>query len=217
MTKTNTMKLDINRKLFLIIMGACLITMLVGSFAYRLSNPGLVMDGRPQVSSATQGPSDIDSVGTMMQRLQSQPNDVEALIFLGEHFLGHERWDQAGHFLERAVEAAPQEQRPLYLLGISQYHSTKYEAAAVSFERLLALADDPAARYNLGLLYLHYLNDRAQAEAHLLEVIEHTQSTDELRTLAKEALDISGESPNSPEGQTEGQAEVNPKNTNAGQ
>lgn len=184
------MKLDNNRKLFLLIVGASLITMLVGSFVYRLNNPGLVIDGRPQASSAMQGPSDMDGVGMMMQRLQGQPNDLEALLFLGEHFLGHESWEQAGHFLERAVVAAPQEQRPLYLLGISQYHAMKYSDAAASFERLLTIHDDPAARYNLGLLYLHYLNDRVQAEVHLKAVVANTKASEDLRNLAKEALAV---------------------------
>ncbi|MFI3272300.1 MAG: hypothetical protein R3Y11_09415 [Pseudomonadota bacterium] len=191
MTKTQsnqTIGLDLNRKFFLVIVGASLITMLVGSFVYRLNNPALVVDGRPQVSMAEQGPSDMDNVGMMMQRLQGQPNDIEALLFLGEHFLGHESWEQAGHFLQRAVVAAPQEQRPLYLLGISQYHATKYADAAASFERLLTLHDDPAARYNLGLLYLHYLHDKAQAEVHLNAVMNNPDAMEDLRAMAKDAL-----------------------------
>lgn len=188
MTKAQTMGLDLNRKLFLAIMGISLITMLAGSFIYRVNNPGLVINGRPQTSMATQGPSDMDNVGMMMQRLQSQPDDLEALVFLGEHFLGHELWDQAGHFLQRAVIAAPQEQRPLYLLGISQYHATQYADAAASFERLLTIHDDPAARYNLGLLYLHYLDNRAQAEVHLTAVMQNLEATEDLRTMAKDAL-----------------------------
>lgn len=189
MTNNTSLGLDFNRKLFLIIMGISIALMLIGSFTYRLSNPGLVIEGRaPASSMAAQGPSDMDTIGSMMQRLQSQPNDVEALLFLGEHFLGHESWDQAGHFLQRAVIAAPNETRPLYLLGISQYHAEKYGDAAASFERLLALHDDPAARYNLGLLYLHYLNDREKAEIHLKAVMDNPESTEDLRIMAEDAL-----------------------------
>lgn len=208
MTKTpnnQIMGLDHNRKLFLVIMGISLLTMLIGSFVYRLQNPGLVVAGRPQVSTAAQGPSDMNNVGTMMQRLQTEPNDIEALLFLGEHFLGMESWDQAGHFLKRAVEAAPQEQRPLYLLGISQYHDQNYQGAAASFEKLLTLHDDPAARYNLGLLYLHYLNNRPQAEVHLNAVIQNPDAVEELRVMAKDALAAPSEPSTSPSAQPETQ------------
>lgn len=180
--------LDANRKLFLAIVGVALLVMLGGSFLYRLSNPGLVVEGRQQAPQATSGPTENDGVGMMMQRLQQNPADLEALLFLGEHFLGHDDWERAEAFLQRAVVAAPSEPRPLYLLGISQYHRKEYAKAAESFERMLTLNDEPAARYNLGLLYRHYLGDASKAIVHLKAVVDAKDAPEELKKLAAEEL-----------------------------
>ena len=169
-------------------MGISLITILVGSFVYRLENQVLLLKVAALLHLLRQGPAGMNNVGMMMQRLESAPNDLEALLFLGEHFLGIESWQQAAVFLQRAVIAGPSETRPLYLLGISQYHAEQYQEAAASFERLLTMNDDPAARYNLGLLYMHYLNDRAKAKEHLNAVISSPSATEDLRAMAADAL-----------------------------
>ncbi|AAS95525.1 tetratricopeptide repeat protein [Nitratidesulfovibrio vulgaris] len=176
------------RKAILAVMGLSLLVMLGGSFLYRLNHPGLVVEGRQQPPAATQGPSEAEVLGPMMQRLQQNPNDLEALVFLGEHFLGHEDWARAEAFLQRAVIAAPTEGRPLYLLGIAQYHREQFAPAAETFERLLAINDEPAARYNLGLLYLHYLNDKPKALQHLKAVVAAKDAPEELRKRAGEEL-----------------------------
>lgn len=180
------------RKLILVAVGLSLVAMLGGSFIYRLNHPGLVVEGRQQPSAAEQGPADDGGIGPMMQRLQQNPTDLEALVFIGEHFLGHDDWERAEVFLQRAVIAAPTEARPLYLLGIAQYHREQFAKAAETFERLLVINDEPAARYNLGLLYLHYLNDKPKALAHLKSVVAAKEAPEELRRRAAEELDKAG-------------------------
>lgn len=187
-SSTSPTGLDVNRKLFLAIMGIGLLAMLAGSFMYRLSSPGLVTDGRPRTAVANKAPSEAEIVGPMMQQLQKNPNNIEALMFLGEHFLGHENWAQAATFLQKAVVAAPSEPRPLYLLGICQYHNKEYAEAAASFERLLTLYDEPAARYNLGLLYRHNLNNIEKAKTHIEALLANAEAPEELKKLAQEEL-----------------------------
>lgn len=182
MTTSLATPLDGGRKLIVAVMGVALIAMLATSFMYRMNHPSLVMEGREQRPAAMDGPADESAMlAALMQRVQENPTDAAALLTLGEHFMTHEEWQRAEMFLKRAVIAAPSEPRGLYLLGFAQYHKGEHAVAAETFERMLVLEEDAAARFNLGMLYIHYLNEPAKGYAYLQKVESNPKAESDVK------------------------------------
>ncbi|MFR4118012.1 MAG: tetratricopeptide repeat protein, partial [Bilophila wadsworthia] len=96
-------------------------------------------------------------VMALMQKLQKNPTDLEALVGLTEHFMHTQDWQRAETFALRAVVAAPNETQPLYMLGIIQHSQNRNAEAAASLEKVVAAREDPSVRYSLGILYAYYL------------------------------------------------------------
>lgn len=83
-------------------------------------------------------------VMALMQKLQKNPTDLEALVGLTEHFMHTQDWRRAETFALRAVVAAPNETQPLYMLGIIQHSQNRNAEAAASLERSVAAREDPS-------------------------------------------------------------------------
>lgn len=112
------------------------------------------------------------SVSELMARLQSSPNDADLLLRIGEIFMEAEEWSRAEFFLGKAVLSRPGDPRAFYLLGLAQYQDGKMEEAAASFEYLLAIKKDPAAMYNLAVIYKYHLNQEQKAQELLRHVLD---------------------------------------------
>ena len=69
-------------------------------------------------------------VMALMQKLQKNPTDLEALVGLTEHFMHTQDWQRAETFALRAVVAAPNETQPLYMLGIIQNSRTRASSSS---------------------------------------------------------------------------------------
>ena len=102
-------------------------------------------------------------VMALMQKLQKNPTDLEALVGLTEHFMHTQDWQRAETFALRAVVAAPNETQPLYMLGIIQHSQNRNAEAAASLEKVVAAKEDPSIRYSLGILYAYYLEQLQKA------------------------------------------------------
>lgn len=113
-----------------------------------------------------------ESLAQLMARLQASPNDADTLVRIGEIFMEAEEWSRAEFFLGKAVLSRPGDPRPFYLLGLTQYQDGKMDLAAASFEYLLAIKEDPAAMYNLAVIYKYHLNKEQQAQDLLRRVLE---------------------------------------------
>ncbi|HCG05712.1 MAG TPA: hypothetical protein DEV75_12795, partial [Desulfovibrio sp.] len=98
-------------------------------------------------------------------------------------------WARAEGFLARAVVAAPADPQPLYMLGIAQYQQEAFDKAAETFERLIELDPQPAARYNLGILYRHYLKAEAKGNAHLKAIVDDPKAPEDLKAQARQELE----------------------------
>lgn len=182
--------LDGGRKLVLLAVCVGLAAMLGASFLYRLSNPSLVQQGRgPAAQEEGEHSGEMEIVSALMQKVQQNPNDAGALFALGQHFLDHSDWARAEGFLARAVVASPADPQPLYMLGIAQYQQQSFEKAAETFERLIEIDPQPAARYNLGILYRHYLKAEAKGNAHLKAIIEDAKAPEDLKAQARQELE----------------------------
>lgn len=183
--------LDSGRRFILAAVCVGLVAMLAASFQYRLDNPSLAKQARQNAQAEDQGEhaGEMELVSALMQKVQENPNDAGALTALGQHFLDHSEWAKAEGFLARAVVAAPSDPEPLYMLGMAQYQQQSFAKAGESFERLVELGSHPAARYNLGILYRHYLNAPDKGNAHLKAVMADAEAPAELKQQAKEELE----------------------------
>jgi cytochrome c-type biogenesis protein CcmH/NrfG len=181
--------LDGGRKLVLLSVCVGLAAMLGASFLYRLANPSLVQPGRAPAAQQEEHAGEMEIVGALMQKVQQNPNDAAALFALGQHFLDHSDWARAEGFLARAVVAAPADPQPLYMLGIAQYQQEAFDKAAETFERLIELDPQPAARYNLGILYRHYLKAEAKGNAHLKAIVDDPKAPEDLKAQARQELE----------------------------
>lgn len=112
------------------------------------------------------------SVSALMRKLQSNPNDATALMDIADIFIEAGEWARAEVFLTRAVLARPGDTRPRYMLGLAQHQAGKMAEAAVTFEELLSIKEDPAAMYNLAVIYKHHLNKAEEAQALLRRVLD---------------------------------------------
>lgn len=125
-----------------------------------------------------------DGVVAFMRRLQQNPTDQEALLSLAEHFMHSEDWPRAESFALRAVVAAPNASRPLYLLGIIQHSQNRHAEAADSLRKALASGEDASIRYSLGLLNAYYLDKPEEGLADLRKAAANPAASAELKAAA---------------------------------
>ena len=139
-----------NRRSILLLITAGLVLMLVSTLSYFSANPGLVShtttgtqaaapSGQQMPTSAGMDEATQQGVMALMQKLQKNPTDLEALVGLTEHFMHTQDWQRAETFALRAVVAAPNETQPLYMLGIIQHSQNRNAEAAASLEKVYGL------------------------------------------------------------------------------
>ncbi len=118
-----------------------------------------------------------DDLGKLMAKLQAEPKNPALLMEIGGLFMEAKEWDRARFFLSRAVVAAPADTRPRYMLGISLFRLGNAPEAAKVFEDMLELKDEPAARFNLAVLYKYHLNRPEDAKKQL-EIVASSPDAD---------------------------------------
>lgn len=183
-------------KLVVGFVAAGLVAMFLWSFAYRVDNPSLVQAPRQPQAQADdhdheqQGDeAGMKMIATLMQRLQENPNDVDTLAILGEQFMRMQQWERASQLLERALAAAPGNIDVLSMLGICDFNREKYRESADKFETILELApQNMMARYNLGILYGHFLKDAAKAREFLQAVADAPDVDEQTRQQARDEI-----------------------------
>ncbi len=154
----------------MLLLGLCV---MFGSALYYRFNHGALMEERtrpqatrdmPEPAAAPTGmgfalsDQQTDDMGKLMAQLQEEPKDPALLMQIGGLFMEAKEWGRAGVFLSRAVVAAPSDPKPRYMLGITLFRSGKAQDSAKVFEDLLQLKDEPAARFNLAIIYKYSLN-----------------------------------------------------------
>ena len=145
------------------------------------TQPAGTMPGTPEQGQP-------DGVARLMQQLQTNPKDVEALINLASHFLHLEDWPRAETFALRATLADTANPRPLHLLGVIQHNQGRHAEAAQSLEQALRLAEDAPTRYSLAILYAYFLKQPAQGATHLQKIIDAPETPADLRAKAQDEL-----------------------------
>ena len=161
---------DASRRIVLGALSLGLGVMFTLSLAWRMGDHPLVRQNtRPAAQAApkAQPSASADAenapIMALMQKLQSNPNDVEALLQLAGLFAERGDNDAAKEMAQRAVVAAPSDHRPPYLMGVVLARQGQWAEAADSLERSIHLKDDAATRYSLAVIYRYHLNDEAKA------------------------------------------------------
>ena len=181
-----------SRRAILIVVAVAILVLLASTLSYFAENPSLVSHNTVGSAAPSESPSGTPSaegmteatqqhIMALMQKLQQNPTDLEALIVLAEHFMGMQEWQKAETFALRAVVAAPNETQPLYMLGIIQHSQNRNAEAAASLENVVAAKDDPSVGYSLGILYAYYLNTPDKGLEHLQKALATPAAPDDLK------------------------------------
>ena len=154
---------DASRRIVLGALSLGLGVMFALSLAWRMGDHPLVRQNMRPAAQAAPKAQPSASIMALMQKLQSNPNDVEALLQLAGLFAERGDNDAAKEMAQRAVVAAPSDHRPPYLMGVVLARQGQWAEAADSLERSIHLKDDAATRYSLAVIYRYHLNDEAKA------------------------------------------------------
>ncbi len=185
---------NLGQKAVLCLMGLGLAGILVASLAYRIEHPGLT-ERRGQ-STPAKADEMMSRISGLMQRIQDNPDDVEALQQLGHVFMSMQAWDRAARFWQRVLEQQPEDTHARKQLAMCFYRQQDYERAAQELKRILAnSSQDHYARFNLGVLLIHFLDQPSQGRAHLQQVAGAEGAEEELRQKAREELSALGAGP----------------------
>ncbi len=179
-----------SRRIVLIFLLLGITGMLATSLVYRIKSPGLVVESRQAGMQQRAGESGMDpEIGKLMEKLRDNPNDIPTIIHLTEHLMSDQNWQAAETFAMRAAAAEPGNAQPMYMLGIIQHNQGRHAEAAASLERMINLKDDASARYSLGVLYIHYLNEPAKGVAQLSAALHDQSANEELKKAIRAELE----------------------------
>lgn len=164
------------------------------SGSYRADNPSMTIKPRQSAEhgdegGAAGGMGNMGMITELMKKLEENPKDVHTLHTLGEQFMRMQAWDRAEALLSRALVVEPGNVQVLNLIGITEFNLQRFEDAAGKFEMIVELEpDNVMARYNLGILYGHFLDDKPRAVGYLKEVVDAPGVDERTREQAAEAL-----------------------------
>jgi len=185
-------------KLVLAVVVLGLAAIIVWTVIYRADHPSMTIKQERQAAEhgdegggtqAMGGMGGMNMISELMKKLEQNPKDVHILHTLGEQFMRMQAWDRAEALLNRALVVEPSNVDVLNLIGITEFNLKRFEDSAGKFEMILELEpDNVMARYNLGVLYGHFLDDKARAATYLQEVIDAPGVDDQTRDQARETL-----------------------------
>lgn len=113
----------------------------------------------PPITAAPQQMLDAQTK-PLLQRLETNPKDISALIELGNIYFDASQWPAAIGYYTRALNEAPKNPDVRTDMGIAYYYSGDADRALKEFDR--ALKDDPRhaqTLFNVGVVKLGGKND----------------------------------------------------------
>ncbi len=142
----------------------------LAALAYRVEHPSIVV--QEQRAAMSEGMGSMAEVSALMQRLQANPEDLDAMRQLGILFMRMEAWERSMGFWDMVLAKQPQNLEALNQKGVCLFQLGRYPEAVEVFSRMLAVeADNPHAHYNLGVLHAYYLNATDTARRHFEAVV----------------------------------------------
>jgi tetratricopeptide (TPR) repeat protein len=189
MTKTPMKQPNATAKIFIAAILLGFAAMLVTSGVYRTNHPSLT--NFVQSRNATSGQSKPDNsahIADLMGKLKKDANNVKLIEEIARHFMEDGEYSQARKFIQRGIAAQPSNAHLFYMLGMANFKLESYTNAAKAFETSLSIADDPSARYNLGILLTYYLDKPAEGKIQFQKIVE-SAAENHLKIAAQKELD----------------------------
>jgi len=137
------------------------ITMLyVGQQQQRAS----VSQPAPQQSAPVNHEADPVALGNLEKAAMDNPTNADKWIELGNFCFDHDLYTKAITAYERALELSPMKVNVWSDLGVMFRRTQQYQKAVDAFGQAAALDKTHlTSRFNMGIVYLHDLNDRESA------------------------------------------------------
>ncbi|WP_290925244.1 hypothetical protein [Halodesulfovibrio sp.] len=162
--------------------------MLITSSVYRTKHPSLTKFVQTRSAAPAETTSDNSAhIAGLMGKLQKDPNNVKLIEEIAQHFMEDNEFSQARKFIQRGIAAQPNNAHLFYMLGMANFKLESFKKAAGAFETSLTIAEDPSARYNLGVLLKYYLDKPAEAKEQF-EKIVNSSASNALKAAAQKEL-----------------------------
>lgn len=178
-------------RFFVIVMAIFFMAMLCASLWQRFTKPGLIIHRFEQQRAASSPAGDMDIVGNLMRTVSKNPQDLQATLKLVEALMAMGQWDVAENFAQKALALNadhPRETRPLYLLALIHHNRKEHAQAAELLEKVLENDENPSARYSLGILYIHYLDNPEKGIKELRAGIKSGKASQALKAAMEDEL-----------------------------
>ena len=191
---------DTGRKAVILAVVGGLLAMFVASFVYRMNNPNLYVkvqqapqhDHGDDASGRPAGAMDAGAMGQVrdfMARVEANPDDVEALVGLGNSFLMMRAWERAVDPLERANELKPGDVNVLKAIGIAKFNKEDFVGASAVYDEILEIdANDTLALFNLGVIFKYYFEKPDVSRTYFEKVLAQENAEDDVRQMAEKEL-----------------------------
>jgi len=128
-------------------------------------------------------------VKEFMARVDENPNDVEALVNLGNSFLMMRAWDRAIEPLEKANELKPGDTNVLKAIGIAYFKKEDFVKASAAYDEILEIdPNDTLALFNLGVIFKYYFEKPDASRTYFKKVLTLEKNDAELIKMAKQEL-----------------------------
>ncbi len=181
--------LSASRKIILSLVTLGVGIMLVTSFVSRMGNNELFVKNR---SSNAMSQSKADAlaaeIGQHMEELKKDPKNYSTLVHTADLLIQSEQWEAAESFLKRAIAIDNAKSEPYSLLAVALHNQEKNQEAVQALEKEVSMNNSPIARYNLTMLYIHFLDDQVKGKMHLLEALKSSELSEEVRTSLEDEL-----------------------------
>lgn len=122
-------------------------------------------EAKPQQAQAAPNAAAVEArISQLSSRLKSSPNDVEALVGLGDAYLDSNRAMEAFKLFQRAVELDPKNVHALSDLGSLYQQIGKYDMAIESYRTAYeAQPDHTGSLLNMALIYSRHKKEYPKA------------------------------------------------------
>ncbi len=129
-------------------------------------------------------------VKEFIARVEANPNDVEALIGLGNAFIMMRAWDRALEPLDKANTIEPGNIILLKSIGIAHFNKEDFKKASDAYDEILTIdPNDTLALFNQGVIFKYYFEKPDAAKNYFEKVLEVEKEDDEIIKMAKQELE----------------------------
>lgn len=178
------------KRLIVLTVALGVVVMFVASFVYRLQDPHAKhKESRPDANPAkvAMNSEQGTEIQHLMEVLQEDPDNAEALSGLAAIFLETEAWDKSASFWERYLKIQPEDEEAVYLYAMALLNMDKVNDSVEQLNRLLKLnPENYYGLYYLGMVHIYYLDDKAQGKVLLEKVValnpDHKELMKQVRT-----------------------------------